>query len=258
LYYFSATGNTLSIAKRVQSSHDDTTLIALPTASTKIEAEHIGLLFPIHAWGVPSNVLDFLERADLEKVRSVVAIASCAGIGGGSLLRLDRLLRKKNRSLSAGFFVKEPANTIHTEGPDAMQRFIRFLKRSDLPATLDEQLPDIVRALRTKEQHAIAHDGFVVDRVSGLLNRLARKRFPEQDRLFIHHDTCTACGLCEAICPVDNIRLQNGEVTWQHNCLFCMACLHICPQEAIDIGDATKGKARYRKVGISTEDLVVR
>ena len=50
----------------------------------------------------------------------------------------------------------------------------------------------------------------------------------------IDANTCTACGACEAECPVEAIA-QNGDVYKidADTCTDCGACKEVCPVEAI-------------------------
>lgn len=46
-------------------------------------------------------------------------------------------------------------------------------------------------------------------------------------------DRCTSCGVCLRNCPCSNITLNNGQVVFHSNCIMCMRCMCICPQESI-------------------------
>ena len=48
-----------------------------------------------------------------------------------------------------------------------------------------------------------------------------------------------------SVCPLNNIRLENGKPVWGKNCTHCMACICYCPKEAIEYGQKSKGKPRY-------------
>jgi len=47
------------------------------------------------------------------------------------------------------------------------------------------------------------------------------------------------------LCPLNNIRLENGKPVWGKHCTHCMACICDCPKEAIEYGKKSKGKPRY-------------
>ena len=45
--------------------------------------------------------------------------------------------------------------------------------------------------------------------------------------------SCTACGVCEKVCPTAAIAQEDGKmVTDAEKCILCMACITACPQQA--------------------------
>lgn len=46
-------------------------------------------------------------------------------------------------------------------------------------------------------------------------------------------DSCTACGACQAECPVEAISEGNPFVIDPEKCTDCGACVPACPVEAI-------------------------
>lgn len=44
--------------------------------------------------------------------------------------------------------------------------------------------------------------------------------------------TCHQCGLCARRCPVQAIPLDNPQEIIKGQCISCMRCVHICPQQA--------------------------
>lgn len=46
-------------------------------------------------------------------------------------------------------------------------------------------------------------------------------------------DQCTACGCCQAECPVDAISEGDIYVIDPDTCTDCGACAAVCPMEAI-------------------------
>ncbi|UGV41014.1 4Fe-4S binding protein [Methanococcoides orientis] len=46
-------------------------------------------------------------------------------------------------------------------------------------------------------------------------------------------DKCTYCGLCQTVCPVDAIKVEDGALHYYRDkCNLCGQCLLICPTEA--------------------------
>jgi MinD superfamily P-loop ATPase len=77
----------------------------------------------------------------------------------------------------------------------------------------------------------------------------------EADRKFTVDDRCTSCGRCAEVCPVENIRLEEGRPVWLHHCEQCMACIQLCPAEAIQAGKKTEKRGRYHHPGVTIKGL---
>ena len=74
---------------------------------------------------------------------------------------------------------------------------------------------------------------------------LARRIAEGLDMPLYDLNACIGCGKCVELCPLNNIRLENGKPVWGKNCTHCMACICYCPKEAIEYGEKSKGKPRY-------------
>ncbi|MHA1798627.1 MAG: EFR1 family ferrodoxin [Candidatus Helarchaeota archaeon] len=59
-------------------------------------------------------------------------------------------------------------------------------------------------------------------------------------------EKCNKCGLCVKICPMHNISIESDEITFGEKCVLCLRCIHQCPEQAIQIGNMTVGKFRWR------------
>jgi ferredoxin len=91
---------------------------------------------------------------------------------------------------------------------------------------------------------------------SRFMHRLVQKQPEKLDAEFLPGAACTGCGLCERICPKQNIHLEDNRPQWQHHCTQCLACLHACPQACIELGQRTKGRRRYHHPEIAIKDLL--
>ena len=69
-------------------------------------------------------------------------------------------------------------------------------------------------------------------------------KYQISDKDFYATDQCNGCKLCEQKCPVGNIKV-NKKPEWKHHCVLCLACIHRCPQTAIQYGKETQKKGRY-------------
>ena len=103
---------------------------------------------------------------------------------------------------------------------------------------------DVSRTILTGEKLPETKTNFVQKLKSGPLNPQFYK-LSITAKPFAVGDKCIFCGKCEALCPLNNIRLVNGKPKWGENCTHCMACISFCPAEAIEYGKASRGKRRY-------------
>jgi MinD superfamily P-loop ATPase len=95
----------------------------------------------------------------------------------------------------------------------------------------------------------------VRDRLLTMANPLAKRLIPAEDKKFALNDSCNGCGICERICPVENIRIQGGKPVWLHSCEQCAACFSWCPSEAIT-GTNLASRTRYRNSVITLDQML--
>lgn len=51
----------------------------------------------------------------------------------------------------------------------------------------------------------------------------------------VDEETCTACGACAEVCPVDAISVDESAKVDSELCSECGACVDECPVEAISL-----------------------
>ncbi|HPD55914.1 MAG TPA: EFR1 family ferrodoxin [Smithellaceae bacterium] len=253
IYYFTGTGNSLWAARKLAENLDNARLISLAAdyqVTDNAAAQIIGLVFPVHIWGLPRIVIDFTKRLNSNSAKYYFALAVNAGQVAATLLQLQNILSDKGLALNAGFSLDMPSNYIPWGGAIAENKQQNKFRRSE------EKIKHIAEII--KEQRNLAPEkGPLWQNI--IFSFFYRKSFPhihKMDKSFWADDKCTDCRICEKICPAHNILLTEGKPSWQHNCEQCFACLQWCPEEAIQYGKNTQKKKRYRHPEIKLKDML--
>lgn len=246
IYYFSATGNSLRIAKILAERMDGHLLPMSTHRGAVCDSRQIGLVFPTYFWGVPRTVAEFVNDIRIETENPYVfAAATYGGLAGGVLGHLDALLKRKGLHLDYGVTIPSVANFIEEYNPK-IRSADRKLKEAD-------EMAERV----SSEMIAAKHNGpfgfHVWDR---MFYNIYEEFKLNRDTGFHVDDTCVHCGICQHVCPNRNIILKNGKPEFLHRCEHCVACINCCPQHAIQWKHATQKRVRYRNPGVSVNDII--
>lgn len=113
LFYFSATGNSLVVAKDIAAKLPNTQIFSIPQVINQridLNAEIIGIIYPVYYGGMPRIIIDFINRLEPGNIKYLFAVCTCGAFPAGSLLQTQKLLRLKNIALNAGFSIQMPGN----------------------------------------------------------------------------------------------------------------------------------------------------
>ncbi|MBN1814046.1 MAG: EFR1 family ferrodoxin, partial [Anaerolineae bacterium] len=67
---------------------------------------------------------------------------------------------------------------------------------------------------------------------------------------------CNGCGICERICPLNNVEMVDDRPVWSDNCAGCFACLNWCPKEAISLGGFDANIRAYHHPAVKISDML--
>jgi NAD-dependent dihydropyrimidine dehydrogenase PreA subunit/flavodoxin len=260
IYYFSGTGNSLYIAKRLADQFGESQLVPLAKANQQSDiiarTETVGFVFPVYFLGLPEIMENFVKKINLEKASYIFAILTCAGVPGYTVNHLEKLLNAKSKTLNVGVHITMPENYI-------IPSFYKYVyadqeKQKLLFKKADEEIDKIVQIIKER-RNLLKKNGLPFNLITRFVNKLFYVFLGEihlRDKKYHTDDKCNACGTCEKLCPVNNIVLSKGKPHWQPNCQQCMACIQLCPQKAIQYGDQTAHKPRYHHPDISLKDIM--
>lgn len=256
IYYFTGTGNTLAVARLLAAELGDTKLIPLRQAiyygACAPKADAVGIAFPVHFLTMPEIVRRFVFGILFQGEPFIFGLATCGERPGGALFRLQELLEEKNYSLSAGYALVMPENFI---GPvDLMGDAGR---RGEKLQAARARIPKIAAAIRKRQASVPEGNNSSLLQLGGRITaHLATAVYDTPSRLHVTA-ACNRCGTCERICPTRNITVTPEGVTWGDDCTQCYACIHWCPQAAVEIGGRTKGKPRYHHPDVNLMDMLI-
>jgi ferredoxin len=253
LFYYSGTGNALWAARTLAERLGDAEVYPLSRVAAdadRDEAEAIGLIFPVHVWGLPRRVIEFVRSLPKAPSRYTFAVAVNAGQVAATLLQLERLMRAEGLSLSSGFGIVMPSNYIPWGGPGPKEGQMKRI------AAAREKIGTIAAAVAGRARGPIEKGPLWQNVLLSGINRLGFSRIPEVDKGFWVDEKCNACGVCRQVCPCANVTLQEGRPVWLHHCEQCLACIQWCPQEAIQFGKKTPRYERYHHPEVRLQDMI--
>ena len=252
LYVYTGTGNSLWIARQLALELKEATLEFIPhlTGDLKVEADRVGIVFPVHIWGLPSHVIQFANHLQVKPETYLFALAVNAGQPAATLLQLQKLMSTRGRSLAVGCSFVMPSNYTPWGGPgpiDTQQRLFREAQ---------EKVKAIAGTILRGERKRVDKGPLWQNIVFSLIYKMSFRSVHKMDKKFWVDDKCNSCGICLNVCPVRNIEMTNKKPSWLHRCEQCLACLQWCPQEAIQYGEKTVKYPRYHHPEVILKDIL--
>nr|MCR4929924.1 EFR1 family ferrodoxin [Lachnospiraceae bacterium] len=89
-----------------------------------------------------------------------------------------------------------------------------------------------------KEGHPTREGLSFINQMAGLFGQrlyFGHKTKNYTSKLKVDINKCVGCGKCEKICPMGNIKIENGKAVSKDKCTMCYRCINLCPNQAITL-----------------------
>lgn len=257
IYYFTGTGNSLAVARGIGTHLESSNIVniakLLPDHPVSDHSDIVGIVAPVYFENIPDIVRDFVKNMTLNANAYVFGVVTCGSGPGFALNTLDRCLKTKGSRLAAGFSITMPDNVVifvNLIPPLEMQQTMITVAKAKML-----QIADIVRR---KEVMGFKMRSSFKDKLEGIFMKTMATKLYRTPRKFGTTEKCSKCGTCMRICPTNNIKIKGSQVSWDKNCIQCLACFHWCPNQAIFLGKRTRNVVRYHHPEINVKDLIIR
>lgn len=246
LFYFTSTGNNLYVAKRLSQAQRFSIPKLLKLGDgISFEDDKIGFIFPCYFLGTPRIVEKFLRQANL-KSDYFFAIMTFGNFSGAGLNHFRKIAHKYGIDLS---YLNEIIMADNYLPLFNMKDQKKSLSQKNIEVNISGIIEDIHAA-----KHYVRKNSFFASMTTFFAQRFYEKSLKNADSRFTIEDSCNACGICEKVCPVDNIRVEEKPV-FLHHCEECLGCTHHCPQNAIRV-KKEKSRERFVNEHVGTGEII--
>lgn len=241
IYYFSGTGNSKYVAKKIAEKTGDN-LVSLNEyikkgQSINCDDEKVVFCTPTYSWQIPPVVKKLINKGTFKSKSKVYFVMTC----GDDIGNAEKYCRSLCEKVDFDFMGVK--NVVMPENYIAMFSSPSNEEAKEIIAKADAVIDSIANTIAENKQLDCPDISFSGKMKSSIVNKLFFT-ICVKDKSFYAKDECNGCGLCAKLCPLNNITVDK-KPQWHGNCTHCMACICHCPKEAIEYGNKSKGQNRY-------------
>ena len=242
-YYFSGTGNTLLVVKKMKETFEkegiNVNLHKIEDCNPKnINLDHIiGIAFPVAIFSTYPFVWEFIYGLPRSKGTKIFMVDTLGGFSGGIVGPVKKIVQNKGYNPIGAYEILMPINIFFVQDNETNEsKVLKGLMEAEKYAL------DIINGTANWGRVPVLSDAMNLFSIGTLkitgIN-LHQKLFlfdPDKQK-------CSKCGICLKICPVENIKSDHTEYP-KHglNCQYCLRCVSFCPKGAIPAKFNYKGK----------------
>ena len=243
IFYFTSTGNSLAVAKRIGG-----TLISIPQIVDAPEPlyrdDAIGVIFPIYGFSTPRIVRAFLNKVKLE-ADYLFAIGTYGNMPGAAMVNVQKQAQRNGYRFDYANHLLMVDNFLPIFEMDA--------EAKKLPAKkVEEKTAKIVADINSRK-HIQAQAALPFRALTTILEAVMPSSSKNAQKYLVN-DKCIKCGICAKVCPAKNINITD-KVNFSLQCEGCLACIHLCPQNALHLKNQRSGK-RWRNPDVTLNEII--
>lgn len=243
--YFSATGNTEFIAKEIAKRIDDECVNLLQRVKDQdfspIHSEKpFVICAPVYVCEIPRFMTKYLKKVSFTGSKDVCFILTSGGYSGPSGPLLKKIFKAKKMICHGHAEFKMPRNYVASDSYPMLEKDQVEQRITESYSKLDEVAKDILSGNNLNARKVSIFETLITVPFNPVWCKIKLSA-----KGFYAEESCTGCGKCEKLCPLNNIKITNKKPIWENKCTHCMACIANCPTKAIQYGKITKEKERY-------------
>lgn len=254
IYYFSGTGNNLYASRQISDRIPGTVVRPVSDLSDNkvIDASYdwIGFIGPSYYSHIPPFMMDCMRNVQYTAAQKIFTVCACAGNRGMALQDMRQMINDSGKETSLEYMMIQPGSYILSYGafPRIYQRLTVWLTR--------HKSTRIARDIVSDRKRRNVRPGLFYRQSDEVRLQKNIAEYGQRGSKFKINDKCVKCGLCAKVCPVSNISLENGKITFGDHCNQCMACIQWCGQHAIFCSPKDIKRKRYHHPEIQLSDMV--
>ncbi|MGE5629193.1 MAG: EFR1 family ferrodoxin [Solirubrobacterales bacterium] len=233
LYYFSGTGNTKWASDKLKKGLMN---YGIDLDIKSIEREKFNLRgycflvigTPIYAELEPKLVEDFVQSIPATEVSvKCILFSTQGGNSGSAIKRMSRILKAKGYNVVIESMIKMPNNYYFYAGKEPNNDDIQNILKD-----AEDKINFISKNFNNNKCEKV--NIFALrEKIGTVGGKAFRKAMPKVAKSITSTNQCTKCGLCLRNCPKGNITFENGRAVFHSNCILCLRCIYLCPENAV-------------------------